>query len=317
MTTAERCFIVTAHTLHMGKAAELLFSSQQAVSDNIRRLEKEHEVTLFYRKPKLALTPAGRILLNALERIDAIENNVKDDLRQLNAVNAGTLRFGMGSYRVHDSVVEMMVEFQRHYPDIRVDIIYEDTKILEDMVLNGDIDLMIGFNLSDREGLQKTLVVQEQEGIMGTDELLQRYLLPEEIEHYKRHGIPRDVFCSLPVIANKPTESLWSEYRKTFAKYNMEPHIIASSNDFSSILRLCSAGYGVSMCPLFLTEIIKKLNSTTNKFDPIHIIPFPELGPVNTIETAIYADRTVSTPLKVFTDIVHYHIKHPQDSVSM
>lgn len=40
MTTAERCFIVTAHTLHMGKAAELLFSSQQAVSDNIRRLER-------------------------------------------------------------------------------------------------------------------------------------------------------------------------------------------------------------------------------------------------------------------------------------
>ena len=100
-------------------------------------------------------------------------------------------------------------------------------------------------------------------------------------------------------------------------KYMMHP-TVDFKNYLKSGVRVHLAGIGgVSMCPLFLTEIIKKLNSTTNKFDPIHIIPFPELGPVNTIETAIYADRTVSTPLKVFTDIVHYHIKHPQDSVSM
>ena len=42
-----KCFLVTAQTLHMGKAAGILFLTQQAISEHIKKLEKEYGATLF------------------------------------------------------------------------------------------------------------------------------------------------------------------------------------------------------------------------------------------------------------------------------
>lgn len=317
MTNSEKCFIITAHTLHMGKAAEILFTSQQAVSDNIRRLEKEHGVTLFFRKPQLALTPEGRILLKALERIQIIENNMKNDLQLLHTASQGTLRFGMGSYRVHDSVVEMLTNFRQLYPDIRVDVMYEDTRRLEELLLRGQLDVIIGFNIINHEDFDKRSLIHEQPGVMGTDSLLQRYFLPDELDRFSREGISVKEFETLPLIANYPIGSLWLNYKQTFDKMDIHPHIIASSNDFSKILRLCAADYGVALCPLFLSQIIKKVNSSTNRFNPIHIFPFPALGWVNSIDLATHKMASHSNYLEDFIQIITTHIASPRDNFTL
>lgn len=317
MTNSEKCFIITAQTLHMGKAADILFTSQQAVSDNIRRLEKEHGVTLFTRKPQLALTPEGRILLKALEHIQVIESNMKRDMQILHTSTQGTLRFGMGSYRVHDSVVEMLTDFRKYYPDIRIDVMYEDTRRLETLLIQGELDVIVGFNVINHEDFDRTTIVREQPGIMGSDALLQRYFLREELERFAKEGITVHEFETLPLIANYPLGSLWLNYKRTFDKMGIEPHIIASSNDFSKILRLCAADYGIALCPMFLSQIIKRVNATTNRFNPIHIFPFPALGWVNSIDLATHKMASQSQYLQDFVQIIKQHIISPRDTFSL
>ena len=100
-----KCFLVTAQTLHMGKAAGILFLTQQAISEHIKKLEKEYGATLFYRKPKLSLTPSGMILLEAIEKIAVIETNLKHELNNITNDSEGRIRFGIGTYRLHDEIL--------------------------------------------------------------------------------------------------------------------------------------------------------------------------------------------------------------------
>lgn len=303
MTTSEKCFITVAQTLHMGKAAELLFTSQQAVSDNIRRLEREHCTQLFFRRPHLSLTPEGRILLKALERIRIIEDNLQKDIQHIYNNTSGTIRFGVGSYRVHDAVVNLLVKYHQMYPDIRIDVLYEDTTKLESMLLQGQLDVFAGFNISNNEDFCKSILIREDPCVLITESLLQMYLLPEDIATMKKQGINIEQFEKLPLIANYPDGSLWKNYQYAFDRLNIHPHIIASSNDFSEIIKLCSASYGVALCPSFLHSVVDSLNATDNRFNRIYTFPFPDLGWVNSIELATHKMSSIPHYLRDFINI--------------
>ncbi len=63
-----RAFVAVSHEGHVGRAAAKLYVSQPALSQDIRRLEREIGVVLFERGSKgLSLTPAGSELLRAVE----------------------------------------------------------------------------------------------------------------------------------------------------------------------------------------------------------------------------------------------------------
>ena len=67
-----RAFVATARTLHFGRAAEELSTSQQALSKRIARLEKLLSVQLFLRQGGVRLSEAGeRFLPAALEALAA------------------------------------------------------------------------------------------------------------------------------------------------------------------------------------------------------------------------------------------------------
>ena len=62
MTTNQQMFLYAVEEMNFTRAAERAFVTQQCLSDHIRRLEKNYNVKLFDRTPKLKLTKAGEIL---------------------------------------------------------------------------------------------------------------------------------------------------------------------------------------------------------------------------------------------------------------
>ncbi|MDH6111260.1 DNA-binding transcriptional LysR family regulator [Kitasatospora sp. MAP12-15] len=72
-----RCFVATAETLHFGRAAERLHLAQQALSRDVRTLERLLGRELFVRTTRsVALTPAGEQLLPQARRLLALQDEM-------------------------------------------------------------------------------------------------------------------------------------------------------------------------------------------------------------------------------------------------
>lgn len=103
------------------RAAEKLFLTQPAISDQVRKLEEEYDVVLFNRQRKqVTLTAAGEQLLAITRRLFDVEQQARDLLTESRALRSGTLRI------VADSayhLIDVFAAFRKKYPNItfRVD----------------------------------------------------------------------------------------------------------------------------------------------------------------------------------------------------
>ena len=94
MTNSEKLFLILAEELNFRRAAARAFLSQQGLSDHIRRLEECYGTPLFYRRPRVSLTPAGEAVQRTLQRVKNLESGLEAELAELEEGAAGTLRLG-------------------------------------------------------------------------------------------------------------------------------------------------------------------------------------------------------------------------------
>ena len=73
--------------LNMTKTASRLFISQQTLSNQIIRLEKELGVQLFERKPKLKLTIAGQHVLDFAKTVSFDQRRLMEILKEIEGEN--------------------------------------------------------------------------------------------------------------------------------------------------------------------------------------------------------------------------------------
>ena len=88
-----RAFHYVAICGGFSRAAEELYLTQPAISDQVRKLEEEYDVLLFNRQRKqVVLTPSGEKLLVITRKMFDIEQQALELLSESRALRAGTLR---------------------------------------------------------------------------------------------------------------------------------------------------------------------------------------------------------------------------------
>lgn len=300
----QRCFLITAQTLHMGKTAELLYLTPQAVSEHIRRLEKEYDTQLFFRKPKLSLTHSGKILLSAIEKIAVIDENVKNELAAKNDEFEGKINLGVGTYRLHDAILPMIICFHEVYPKVKVHLLYDDNSRLEKLLLNGKIDLFTGFNISKNEEFERTLLTNDQTCLLASTQLFREYFPLQKIRKFFREGIDLEKILTLPFLTNYPDGALWKTYRDELEKRNIQLNAVFSSNDMSDLIYMCANNYGVAFCPRSLEATILHYNLSVNRGNPMELIPIKNFSPVNIVELVHHKEVYKSQYLKYLISLI-------------
>lgn len=122
-------------------AARKLFVSQPALSRSIRLVEEEFGITIFDRSSyPLSLTDAGRIFVDKGTLIYNSMNNLKAALESTE-LTPKELRIGLSD---SGSLVNLNVvsEFHRRYPDLRLIFVEREVYLLERMMESGKLDLM-------------------------------------------------------------------------------------------------------------------------------------------------------------------------------
>jgi len=102
------------------RAAEALHLTQPAISDQVRKLEEEYEVTLFNRRRKqVTLTRAGQRLLEITRRLFEVEKQAHEMLLESRALRSGSMRIIADS--AHHAL-PILGRFRARYPGIELSI---------------------------------------------------------------------------------------------------------------------------------------------------------------------------------------------------
>lgn len=100
------------------RAAEALFLTQPAISDQIRKLEEQYDVLLFHRhKKRVTITEQGAQLLEITNRLFENERQALELLSETRSLSSGLLRIAADSAH---HVNPVLGRFREKYPGVRV-----------------------------------------------------------------------------------------------------------------------------------------------------------------------------------------------------
>lgn len=115
-----RAFHYVAICGGFSRAAEALFLTQPAISDQVRKLEEQYDVLLFNRhKKQVVLTKQGEQLLEITRRMFDTEQQAHDLLSESRALRSGTLRIVADAAH---HLLHILARFRQKYPGIQVSL---------------------------------------------------------------------------------------------------------------------------------------------------------------------------------------------------
>ncbi|MHB0914656.1 MAG: LysR substrate-binding domain-containing protein [Thermoleophilia bacterium] len=139
-----RTFCSIAEKGNFSAVAEDLFMSQSAVSQQIQALERRYGVVLFDRGSKGAtLTEPGRILYNKARKILDIEDEINQEFDDLRGLKGGDLHVGASTTVGNFLMPFYLGEFKKRYPEVKVSLMVENTRIIEEQLLAGIFPLAV------------------------------------------------------------------------------------------------------------------------------------------------------------------------------
>ena len=134
-------FIAISENTTLSAAANALYISQPALSQQIKKIEEEVGAQLFIRKGHtMALTPAGEVFLLCSRRILQSYESMQREVKMLSTAEKDTVHMGISPFYSQHYLPKILPPFLQQHPQINVDIIEETSITLENKLLTGELD---------------------------------------------------------------------------------------------------------------------------------------------------------------------------------
>lgn len=229
LATAERgSFSAAAHSLHL---------SQPSVSEQVRRLEAELGVALFARAGRgLTLTEAGRSLRPHAEAVLEQVQEARESVLAVRELRGGTVSFGTFSTARDYLGSDLVTEFRRRHPNVRVRILGLNSAEAAQDVRDGRLEAAIVALPVDDEGLHVRPVAD--------DEL---FFASAERGHLRR-PMTIERLAELPLVVSDASYRLEDPTRRQLAELaqragvTLEP--VVDVETVATVLDLVAAGVG-------------------------------------------------------------------------
>ncbi len=137
-----KVFDTVAKRLNFTKAATELNITQPAVTKHIKEIERLLNTKLFDRNgTKIKITVSGEILLKYTQKLFNVYRELEFDINQLNQQHKGTLRIGASTTIAQYVLPPLLAAFHKQYEDIKVNLIIQNTEIVEQLLEQKKVDL--------------------------------------------------------------------------------------------------------------------------------------------------------------------------------
>ncbi len=285
-------FVEICKELNFTKAANNMYSSQQCLSLHIKKLEEYYGVRLLERKPKVKLTDAGLLLLEASKSILETDEDLKSKFSYMSQTQEGSISLGIPSGRAKSILNMALPKLKEKYPNVNL-IVYEtsSTRVIEEKVQDGTLDFGVGSMGNEQSRLTQSLDIiplsDEKLYLLANRTLIEKYVSPD---FSLENGAYLKDLMSLPVVMDPQRSRIQSKVNEVYIKNGRKPNVVMSSNRGSSIIPLCINGYSA----IFMLEMILKttLNENPDLTNKLEIIPLLDKELLNTVCLISSKERT-------------------------
>ena len=251
-------FLLVAEELNITRAAERLYISQQSLSNHIANLERELDVKLFTRSPKLSLTYAGGLLVDTATEILDLHRQYLSKVGDINKQYVGALRVGISHTCGLALLPDVLPKFRLEFPQVEFSLSEGNSNQLEDELAHGRTDLIICFQPIIMEGVT-TVPLTEQRLMMVVPRTFTGHLFGEQVEEVRKQfaqGADIRAFEAMPFVLIKRGNRTRSIVDQYFRRYYFKPQLILETENTVTTLAMALAGVGVTICPeLFLRAL--------------------------------------------------------------
>lgn len=179
-------FLAVAEDLHFGRAAERMFIAQPALSQHVRRLERELGVELFDRRGRnVRLTAAGRAFVDEARRVVEQSERAATVARRASDGITGTLRIGYYPAMAASIAPALVQTFLESNDDLTVQLSADVPSGLEEAIFRGEVDLALTTGPVTRAGLEPLVVASTPISVVVMDDhpfAQRRYIEAADLE---------------------------------------------------------------------------------------------------------------------------------------
>lgn len=245
MDTKYLNYVLTiAQKQNITKAAEELYISQSSLSQYLSKLELEIGVPLFIRaKGKLELTEAGKLYIQAAQKVINIKNDLYYQIRSLN--NKSHITIGITSLFGLKMLTTLIPEYKQAFPDVTIEITETNLPSIQKLINEECIDCaVIAMNDS-------TIFDKNQLEILGEEEVLLGIPAthPYALEH-PQGSISWAQFAQLfsedNFILSKKASTLRALSDRIFSSINFQPRTMFETNSIITIRSMVEMGIGIA-----------------------------------------------------------------------
>lgn len=137
-------FRTVAHHLSYTRAAEALYLSQPAVTQQVRALEQVLGLRLFARQGRgIVLTPEGQELLRHTERLLTLLAGTAPVVQEIHALKRGSVLVGASTSAGTYVVPPLLGAFHARYPGVHVTLTVANRRVIEEQLLTYQVDLAV------------------------------------------------------------------------------------------------------------------------------------------------------------------------------
>jgi LysR family transcriptional regulator, hydrogen peroxide-inducible genes activator len=240
-----RYFVAVADEGSFSRAAVKVRVAQPSLSQQIRKLEAEIEQPLFDRLPRsVVLTEAGRCLLDYARQILASIGDARRCVDELKGKIAGDVAVGAIPTIAPYVLPELVVTFQKHYPDVTLHIVEDVTAAISRRVEAGELDVALASTCQR----SPTLRVQR----LGSEPLLA--LVPERHALAKQTVITLDDLKSQRFLLLHEMHCLSQQVHHLLESRRLHPEVALAGSQLSTIANMVAAEIGVSIVPYMMVK---------------------------------------------------------------
>jgi DNA-binding transcriptional LysR family regulator len=221
-----------------GAAADLLDTSQPAVSRSLAKLEADLGFNLFDRvRGRLVPTREGQLFHAEVKANLVGLDRLKLRAAQIKEVGAGTIRVASLSALGHGLVPRAITAFSRKHPQVRISYQVRTSNVVRDLVASGSFDVGLAADEVDTSGiLHSVFTTPRAVCVMPKDHRLahRSVITPEDLSG--------EAFLTL-----SPEDTVRVAMDRIFAEHGVHPQIRVETPYGVTIAILAAQGLGVGL----------------------------------------------------------------------